>query len=143
MAQRGMRGGSSELKGLISHAKKSCHPASPDPLNFLAVHLNSSLYGHTLRVGVGLHWVNHRATVQSLPPALQPLPLSPSHTARPHLLFTRFPPRHSAGLALAQPLVPSPWQLCQIVSIFLRATSTSHPPHACSVEDSHLLCSWA
>lgn len=55
-----------------------------------------------------------------------------------------FPVAQQALLsALAQPLLTNPGQLFQIVSMFLRAAAASHPPHSCSVDDSHLLCSWA
>lgn len=106
-----------------------------------AVHLNISLYSHILRVGICQYQVNHQATTQPLPPA-SPFVLS-RQQATPAVHYGFFPGTQLALLAvLAQPLLPNPWQLFQIVSTFLSAATASHPPHSCSVDDSHL-CSWA
>lgn len=94
---------------------------------------------------LGLVYANTRLTTKQPPnPCLQPLLLSLiRQQATPAVHYGFFPGTQLALLSvLAQPLLPNPWQLFQIVSTFLRAATASHPPHSCSVDDSHL-CSWA
>lgn len=108
------------------------HPLPPP---FSLVHLNISLCRHFLRAGVRQHQVNHRA----LP---QPLLLS----LRPHLLCTEASSQALSGPSFSScsALRPNPWQLFQILSIFLRAATASHPPRSCSGDDPLLLLrSWA
>lgn len=73
----------------------------------------------------------------SCPPASPFVPESrPGHTCCTKRLPLQDP--KASFSPLAQPLVPSPWQLFQIVSIFLRPTIVSHPLDSC-LDDSHLL----